>query len=194
MYRCGKCVTTHTEQIDHISSREHAWPKSWKAQDLTSLCPETSVIYVSCLTPCRTRHRPQAQVLTHLPHLSFRQSSVHDPYLPCEDPRQSGGSTQIPSLTLCGRALVPLSLSQDEIFGGVHCTRVDCYRSPSSSLHPTRPLGLVGGWQRLGFATLGVQGCRGQFFEARSQLSQRLQHSALPQQLTDLTVDGKLTF
>ena len=28
---------------------------------------------------------------------------THDPYLPCEDPRQSGGSTQIPSLTILRR-------------------------------------------------------------------------------------------
>ena len=27
MYRCAQCVTTHTEQNDHISSREHAWLK-----------------------------------------------------------------------------------------------------------------------------------------------------------------------
>ena len=27
MYRCAQCVTTHTEQDDHISSREHAWLK-----------------------------------------------------------------------------------------------------------------------------------------------------------------------
>ena len=31
MYRRAQCVTTHTEQIGHISSREHAWLKSWKA-------------------------------------------------------------------------------------------------------------------------------------------------------------------
>ena len=30
---------------------------------------------------------------------SHPSPSAHDPYLPCEDPRQSGGSTQIPSLT-----------------------------------------------------------------------------------------------
>ena len=27
MYRCAQCVPTHTEQNDHISSREHAWLK-----------------------------------------------------------------------------------------------------------------------------------------------------------------------
>ena len=40
MNRCAQCATTRTEQIDHISSREHAWLKSWKAQDCTSLCPK----------------------------------------------------------------------------------------------------------------------------------------------------------
>ena len=44
----------HTEQSDHISSREHVWLKSWNAQDRTSLCPKTFVIHVSCLIPCRT--------------------------------------------------------------------------------------------------------------------------------------------
>ena len=27
MYRCAQCVSTHPEQYDHISSREHAWLK-----------------------------------------------------------------------------------------------------------------------------------------------------------------------
>ena len=47
------------------------------AQDCTSLCPKTIVIHVSCLVPCRTWHWPQAQVLSHLPHLSFRRSLPH---------------------------------------------------------------------------------------------------------------------
>ena len=73
------------------------------------LCvPKLIVIHVSCLTPCRTWHWPPAQVLSqpfHLPLLSFRQSHQHtrsmvlDPYLPCDVPRQSGGSTQIPIIT-----------------------------------------------------------------------------------------------
>ena len=33
-----KYSTYRVAQIDHISSREHAWLKSWKAQDCTSLC------------------------------------------------------------------------------------------------------------------------------------------------------------
>ena len=61
MYRCAQCVTTHTEQIDHISSREHAWLKSWKAQDCTSLCPKNN---------CHLR------VMSHsLPHLMLTTST-----------------------------------------------------------------------------------------------------------------------
>ena len=48
----------------------------------------------------------QVKVRTNLPHLSSSRSLTHspdlwvlDPYTPCDDPRQSGGSTQIPSLT-----------------------------------------------------------------------------------------------
>ena len=48
MYRCAQCVTTHTEQNAHISSREHV------AQDCTSLCPQIVIIHLSCLVPCRT--------------------------------------------------------------------------------------------------------------------------------------------
>ena len=40
----AQCVTTHTEQNDHMSSREHAWLK------IAHLC----VIHVSCPVPCRT--------------------------------------------------------------------------------------------------------------------------------------------
>ena len=48
-----KYSTNRVAQHDHISSREHAWLNSWKAQDRTSLCPKTIVIHVSCLIPCR---------------------------------------------------------------------------------------------------------------------------------------------
>ena len=99
--RYAQCVTTHTEQNEHIFIT-----RSRVAQDCTSLCHSTIVIPVSCLIPCRTWRWPQAQVLTDFPHWSFWQSHqhtrslVHDPYLPCEVPRQSGGSTQIPSITV----------------------------------------------------------------------------------------------
>ena len=64
-------------QHDHISSREHAWLKSCKAQDRTSLCRKTIVIHVSCLIRCRTWHWPQAQVLSHSPLPSFRRPHQH---------------------------------------------------------------------------------------------------------------------
>ena len=45
---------------------------------IADLCvPKTSVIHVSRLIPCRTWHWQQAQVLCHLPLLSFRQSHQH---------------------------------------------------------------------------------------------------------------------
>ena len=65
------------------------------------------VIHVSCLAPCRTWHWAQAQVLSPFSSTSpiyptvsptHTRSVVHDPYLPCDVPRQSSGSTQIPSL------------------------------------------------------------------------------------------------
>ena len=72
MYRCAQCVTTHTEQNDHISSRKHAWLK------IAHLCvSKIVVIHEPCLVPCRTWHWPQAQVLSHLHHLSFRRSLPH---------------------------------------------------------------------------------------------------------------------
>ena len=49
-----KYSTYRVAQHDHIASREHAWLKSWKAQDCTSLCPKTIVIHLSCLLLCRT--------------------------------------------------------------------------------------------------------------------------------------------
>ena len=45
-YRCAQCVTTHTGQNDHISSREHA-----RLKIARPCVPETAVICVSCLVP-----------------------------------------------------------------------------------------------------------------------------------------------
>ena len=53
MYKYAR-VTTHTEQIDHTSSHEHAWLKSWKAQGCTVSCSKKIVIHVSCVITCRT--------------------------------------------------------------------------------------------------------------------------------------------
>ena len=67
------------------------------------------VIHVSCLIPCRSltlttstsslppisSTSPTFQTVSPAP----TRSLVLDPYLPCDVPRQSGGSTQIPCLT-----------------------------------------------------------------------------------------------
>ena len=78
MYRCAQCVTTHTEQIDHISSREHAWLKSWKAQDFTSSCSGNN-----CHPRVMSHTFPHLTLttitgsLSHPPPLSFRRSLQH---------------------------------------------------------------------------------------------------------------------
>ena len=76
-----KYSTYRVAQHDHISSREHAWLKSYKATSTSSLSPisPTSLIFPA-VSPAHTR------------------SMILDPYLPCDVPRQSGGSTQIPFL------------------------------------------------------------------------------------------------
>ena len=71
MYRCAQCVTTHTEQNDHISSREHAWLK------IAHLCvPKelSSTCHVSFLAAPDNDHKHK---LSHLPHLSFRRFHQH---------------------------------------------------------------------------------------------------------------------
>ena len=75
---CTPTITAR-KKLHNMITFHHAntWLKSWKAQDCTSLCPKTIVIHVSYLIPCRIWHCSQAQVLSHLPHLSFRQSHQH---------------------------------------------------------------------------------------------------------------------
>ena len=113
MYRCAQCLTTYTEQNDHISSREHAWLNSAQAQGCTHWCLKTIVIHVLCLVPYRTWHWPPAQVLSSLffPTISPSHPSplAHVPCLHCEDPRQSDRSTQIPSLPVvrCDKKVRP---------------------------------------------------------------------------------------
>ena len=54
MYRCAQCVTTRTEQNEHISSREHAWLK------IAHLCvPKqlSSTCHVSFLAAPDTDHK-----------------------------------------------------------------------------------------------------------------------------------------
>ena len=65
------CHNTYWTEGSHFITRTRM------AQDCTSLCLKIVVIHVSCLVPSRTWQWPQAQVLYHLPHLSFRRSLSH---------------------------------------------------------------------------------------------------------------------
>ena len=64
----------------------------------------SSTCHVSFLAAPDTDHKHRSS-LTYFTYLSdnctstHKRPSVHDPYLPCDVPRQSGGSTQIPPLT-----------------------------------------------------------------------------------------------
>ena len=76
---------------------------------------KTIVIHVSCLLPCRR----STSSLTYLTYLSddlptLTRPSVHDPHLPCDVPRQSGGSTPIPSLTGCEPELIETEAIEPE--------------------------------------------------------------------------------
>ena len=73
MYRCAQCVTTHTEQHDHISSREHAWLK------IAHLCvPKqlSSTCHVSFFAASDTDHKHKFS-LTYLSSLSDDLTSSH---------------------------------------------------------------------------------------------------------------------
>ena len=63
---------------DHIASREHAWLKSWKAQDCTSSVSLKQLSF-TCRVPFLAAHT---------------RTMILHPHLPCDVPRQSGGSTQ----------------------------------------------------------------------------------------------------
>ena len=65
------CHNTFWTEWSHFITRTRA------AQECTSLCLKIVVIHVSCLVPCRNWHWPQAQVLSHLHHPSFRRSLPH---------------------------------------------------------------------------------------------------------------------
>ena len=70
--------------------------------------PKTLIIHVLCLFPCRTclfttstsSLSPTSPIFPTISPAHIR-SMVLDPHLPSDVPRQSGGSTQIPSLTGC---------------------------------------------------------------------------------------------
>ena len=85
-------------QHDHISSREHARLKSCKLKDCTSVRPQNN-----CHPRVMSHSLPHLTLTTSTSSLSpaHTRSMVLDPYFPCDVPRQSGGSTQIASLTGC---------------------------------------------------------------------------------------------
>ena len=71
-----KYSTYRVAQHDHISSREYARLKSWKAQECTSLCPKAIVIHVfrSFIAALDTDDKDK---FSHLPHRSFQRSLQH---------------------------------------------------------------------------------------------------------------------
>ena len=66
--------TYRVAQHEHISSREHAWLKSWKAQDCTSLCPKKHLSSTCCVSflaaPDTDTDHKHKFPLIHLIHLS----------------------------------------------------------------------------------------------------------------------------
>ena len=69
--------TYRVAEHDHISSREHAWPKSCKAQDCTSLSPKqlSSTCHVPFLAAPDADHMHEFS-LTHLIYLTYLSDSV----------------------------------------------------------------------------------------------------------------------
>ena len=109
---CEHCTHKHSTyrvaQHDHIFITRTSVAQELEGSGLHIFVLKTIVIHVSCLVLCRTWHRPQAQVLSPIsstsptfPTVSPLHTSpmILDPYIPCDVPRHSGGSTQIPSLT-----------------------------------------------------------------------------------------------
>ena len=104
-----KYSTYRVAQHDHTSSREHAWLKApgsrgerLRIAHLCVLKQLSSPCHVSFLAAPDTDHKHKFSV-TYPPIFPTTSPTharllVHDPYLPCEVPRQSGGPTQIPSL------------------------------------------------------------------------------------------------
>ena len=99
-----KDSTYRVAQHDHIASREHAWLKLERSglHIFVSLKQLSSKCHVSFLAAPDTDHKHKFSPTSPIfPTISptHTRPLVHDPYLPCEFPRQSSGSTQIRSLT-----------------------------------------------------------------------------------------------
>ena len=80
-----KYSTYRVAQHDHISSREHAWLKSCKAQDCTSLSLKqmTSACHVSFFAAPDTDHKHKFS-LTHFIHLSYLSDGLSFTNKPCD--------------------------------------------------------------------------------------------------------------
>ena len=101
MYRCAQCVITHTEQNDH-----NVITRTREAQDCTSFVSQNCCHprVMSCPLPHLTLTTSTSSLSSTSPIFAtfshpHPSPLAHDPCLPCDVPRQSGGSTQIPSLT-----------------------------------------------------------------------------------------------
>ena len=72
---------TELHSMIAFSSREHAWLKSWTAQDCTSLCPETIVIHESM-----SRSLPRLTLSTgtsSLTYLTYFSNDLSNPHKTC---------------------------------------------------------------------------------------------------------------
>ena len=102
------------EIAQSCTARSHITTRTRVAQELqssglhifVSLKQLSSTCHVSFFAARDTDHKHKFS-LTHFIHFSFPTVSllqtspmILDPYIPCDVPRQSGGSTQIPSLTV----------------------------------------------------------------------------------------------
>ena len=78
-----------SSRIAHFLTQNNCHPRVM-SRSLPHLTLTTSTSSLSPTSPIVPTFSP-----------SHPSPSAHDPYLPCQDPRQRGGSTQIPSLTNC---------------------------------------------------------------------------------------------
>ena len=110
--------STYRVAQHHISSREHGWLQSWKAQDSHIFHPRVmshSLPHLT-LTTSTSSLLPISYTSPIFPTVSPSQTSpmIFDQYTPCEVPRQSGGSTQIPALTVMSQSRSSLKASSPE--------------------------------------------------------------------------------
>ena len=97
---------TYTAQHDHISSRKHAWLKSAQLRiariGLSKTVCHPRVMFHSLphltLTTSTSSLTPASSIFQSFSPLQSCPL-VLDPYVPCDDSRRSGGSTEIPSPT-----------------------------------------------------------------------------------------------